>query len=47
MIDHTPTKKRSLGKLRIAHKTKERSPNMTGTFCLQRHDLLQDFRTAD
>jgi hypothetical protein len=37
MIDHTLTKKRSLGKLRVAHKTKERSPNMTGTLCLQRH----------
>jgi hypothetical protein len=37
MIDHTLTKKRSLGKLRVAHKTKERSPDMTGTLCLQRH----------
>jgi hypothetical protein len=30
MTDHTLTKKRSLGKLRVvAHRTKERSPNMT------------------
>jgi hypothetical protein len=41
MIDHTHTKKRSLGKLRVAHKTKERSPNMTGTLCLQRHTAAQ------
>jgi hypothetical protein len=37
MIDHTLTRKRSLGKLRVAHQTKERSPNMTGTLRLQRH----------
>jgi|KBSSwiStaDraftv2_1062776.scaffolds.fasta_scaffold579354_2 hypothetical protein len=50
MIDHTLTKKRSLGKLRIAHKTKERSPDMTGTLCLQRHTaalILKAFADAD
>jgi hypothetical protein len=31
------TKKRSLGKLRTAPKTKPRSPDMTGTLILQRH----------
>jgi hypothetical protein len=37
MNNQTVTKKRSLGKLRVAPKTKERSPDMTGTLCLQRH----------
>jgi hypothetical protein len=50
MMDHTLTKKRSLGKLRVAHKTKERSPNMTGTLRLQRHTatlILRAFENAD
>jgi len=50
MIDHTLTKKRSLGKLRVAHKTKERSPSMTGTLCLQRHTaalIVKAFENVD
>jgi hypothetical protein len=50
MIDHTLTKKRSLGKLRVAHKTKERSPDMTGTLCLQRHTaalILKAFENTE
>lgn len=34
------TKKRSIGKLRIAKKSKERSPDMTGTLRLQRHTAV-------
>jgi hypothetical protein len=44
------TKKRSLGKLRVALKTKERSPHMTGTLCLQRHTtalILKAFENTD
>jgi hypothetical protein len=44
------TKKRTLGKLRVAHKTKERSPDMTGTLCLQRHTaalILKAFENTD
>jgi hypothetical protein len=37
MIARILTKKRSLGKLRVTRKTKERSPDMTGTLYLQRH----------
>jgi hypothetical protein len=50
MIDHTLTKKRSLGKLCVAHKTKERSPDMTGTLCLQRHTaalILRAFQNSN
>jgi hypothetical protein len=50
MIDHTLTKKRSLGKLRVAPKAKERSPDMTGTLCLQRHTaalILKAFENTD
>jgi hypothetical protein len=50
MIDYTLTKKRSLGKLRIANKSKERSPDMTGTLSLQRHTaalILKAFENAD
>ena len=51
MTDHTLTKKRSLGKLRVvAHQTKERSPNMTGTLRLQRHTataILKAFENTD
>ena len=50
MIDQIFTKKRSLGKLRVAHKTKERSPDMTGTLCLQRHTataILKAFENVD
>jgi hypothetical protein len=50
MTDHPLTKKRSLGKLRVAHKTKERSPDMTGTLCLQRHTataILKAFGNVD
>jgi hypothetical protein len=50
MIDHTPTKKRSLGKLRVTHQNKERSPNMTGTLRLQRHTaalILKAFENTD
>lgn len=36
--EHAPTK-RSLGILRIAPKTKARSPDLTGQFTLQRHTL--------
>ena len=38
-FDEPIEKKRSLGKLRAAEKTKEKSPDMTGTFRLQRHTL--------
>jgi hypothetical protein len=50
MIIQTLTKKRSLGKLRVAAKTKERSPDMTGTLCLQRHTaaaIVTAFDEAD
>jgi hypothetical protein len=50
MIDHTTTRKKSLGKLRVAHQTKERSPNMTGTLRLQRHTataILKAFENVD
>jgi hypothetical protein len=50
MSNQTLTKRRSLGKLRISHKAKERSPHMTGTLCLQRHTaalILRAFETAD
>ncbi len=36
-FDETVTKKRSLGTLRKATKTKDRSPESTGTLKLQRH----------
>jgi hypothetical protein len=44
------TKKRSLGKLREAPKTKEKSPEMTGTLRLQRHTaaaILRAFEDSD
>jgi hypothetical protein len=44
------TKKRSLGKLREAPKTKPRSPDMTGTLRLQRHTaiaILRAFEDSD
>src|SRR5262245_3857286 len=50
MIEHTLTRKRSLGKLRVARKTKELSPNMTGTLRLQRHTataILKAFENTD
>jgi hypothetical protein len=50
MNNQTVTKKRSLGKLRVAPKTKERSPDMTGTLCLQRHTaaaIVKAFDEAD
>ena len=49
-MDLDEPKKRSLGKLRKAPKTKPRSPNMTGTLRLQRHPaaaILQAFADAD
>jgi hypothetical protein len=49
-FDETITKKRSLGKLRKAPKTKPRSPDMTGTLLLQRHTaaaILQSFEDSD
>jgi hypothetical protein len=45
-MDLDEPKKRSLGKLRKAPKTKPRSPNMAGTLRLQRHTaaaILQAF----
>ena len=48
-IEQPITKKRSLGKLRMAQKTKPRSPNMTGTLCLQRHTaaaILKEFEES-
>ena len=48
-LDEPLTKKRSLGKLRKAPKTKPKSPNMTGTLRLQRHTaaaILQAFADA-
>jgi hypothetical protein len=39
-FDEPTTKKRSLGKLRKAPKTKPRSPDMTGTLLLQRHTAV-------
>jgi hypothetical protein len=42
--------KRSLGELRKANKTKERSPDVTGKLRLQRHTLqaiIRDFKEAD
>jgi hypothetical protein len=50
MNNQTIAKKRSLGKLRIALKTKPRSPDMTGTLCLQRHTaalILKIFEDTD
>ena len=49
-MDLDEPKKRSLGKLRIAPKTKPRSPNMTGTLRLQRHtasSILKAFEDSD
>ncbi len=48
-LDEPITKKRSLGKLRNAPKTKPKSPNMTGMLRLQRHTaaaILQAFADA-
>jgi hypothetical protein len=50
MNNQTIAKKRSLGKLRVAPKTKERSPDMTGTLYLQRHTaalILKAFENTD
>ena len=50
MNTQTIAKKRSLGKLRVPPKTKERSPDMTGTLCLQRHTaalILKAFENTD
>jgi hypothetical protein len=50
MDNQSLTKKRSLGKLRVAPKTKPRSPDMTGTLCLQRHTaalILKTFEDTD
>jgi hypothetical protein len=49
-FDQSITKKRSLGKLRVAQKTKPRSPDMTGTLSLQRHTavaIVKAFEDSD
>jgi hypothetical protein len=50
ILDEPITKKRSLGKLRAAERTKDKSPEMTGTLLLQRHTLaaiLKQFEASD
>jgi hypothetical protein len=45
-----PKNKRSIAKLRIAGKTREKSPDMTGTLRLQRHTavaILKQFEDSD
>ncbi len=50
VFDETVPKKRSLGGLRKAEKTKDRSPDFTGTLKLQRHTMeaiAKQFKDGD
>ncbi len=49
-LDEPTKNKRSLGKLRTAEKTKEKSPDITGTLRLQRHtvtEILKQFEVSN
>jgi hypothetical protein len=49
-FDEPGQKKRSLGSLRRAEKTKDRSPDLTGTLKLQRHTMeaiAKQFKEGD
>jgi hypothetical protein len=50
IFDESITAKRSLGSLRRAEKTKDRSPDLTGTLKLQRHTMeaiAKQFKESD